>query len=274
MEQGFTKPNRNAASWDADVNANFTLIEKGYLLPLVVGPTTITSGQLVTTNNSGFAVAYNPSSLGGLGPLAVSLAVTSPGNTAYFLTRGALGDFAPYSGQFSPADPIYPSITTPGWVTNCLQNGALYTFGRCLNTASGQYLFDPVVRANLRQTHVQCGFAHCASTTLGVFSFGFMTVGNLGICDRLRIITRSCNSWRITLYANSARTTTLYDTVVNSGNIGVTTMDMIDDALFRYNCTDTASVFAVYGQIEVLSTAFTTINSDVFNVQMIGLRLR
>lgn len=272
MEQGFSKPNKNAANWDSDVNGNFTILERGHHFFAAVGPTTVVTGQLVSFNSSGFIVAHDPSSLGQVDGFAFQ--VTSPGNTAYFIARGSMGDFAAWSGQFAINDRIFPSVATPGWVTNCLDQAGLTYLGRCLSPSSGNYLLDNMPIAHHRVSDVRCGFMNAASVPTSIFSFFFPMAGNLGICETLRVRTLSCDNYRVTLYANSARSDVVYDTVVLSGNLSVRTIDMIDSALFPYRCTDAASVFVLHGAVEVLSSAATAINSDRVRVDATFLRFR
>lgn len=266
-DQGFTKPNRNAAGWDSDVNANFTIIERGYLFARACGPAAIASGQLVTFNASGFAAVYDP--FAALGPPdALAFNAASPGNTAYFLAWGAVSSFAPWSGQLpmTQGGRIAPSIRTPGWVTSCLDYGTMFDVGRVID--QGTYIFKPGARPAQFGSVVASGISHCASTNFGVFSFT-MQVGANGFNTRLRVATLSCDNYRVAFFADSAKLNAIYDTTINSGNLSVRTIDMIDAALWAYSLDYSSSdMFGrIYGTIEVLSSAATAINCGAFSVE-------
>jgi len=266
-DQGFTKPNRNAAGWDSDVNANFTIIERGYLIPRACGPAAISSGQLVTFNASGFAAVYDPFTA--LGPPdAVAINAASPGNTAYFLGWGAISSFSPWSGQMAMGQQarIVPSIRTPGWVTSCLDFGTMFDLGRVID--QGTYTFNPGAAPARFGTLTVSGISHCASTNFGVFSFT-MQVGANGFNTRLRVATLSCDNYRVAFFADSAKLNAIYDTAILSGNLSVRTITMIDAALWSYSLDYSSSdMFGrIYGTIEVLSSAATAINCGAFSVQ-------
>lgn len=265
MEQGFTKPNRNAASWDSDLNANFTLIERGFVFPGVCGPVAINTGQWVTHNASGFVVPYDAKSVG-MRPRGFAYQVTSPGNTGYFVRRGGVNSFSPYSGQLDLGAAFYPSVSSIGWVTSCLYNAGMHRLG--FTGRQGEYVFDAEPQKPTRVTDIRCGFAN---TTL-TFSFAFLYAGNKGIVEFFRIRSNSANNYSVRLFSNSGRTDVIYQSVVRSGQIAINTVDFQDNAMFPYYSTDTNSVFSIYGQIDVLSTAATTIDSDAFRIDATFLR--
>ena len=271
FNQGFTKPNRNAASWDADINANFTALEKGYVFPVTVGATSVVTGSIIDIASGYIANLYNGSTAE-RGPAAMCLQAGSPGNTVYCLQHGAVNSFTAYSGHLAPGVPFYPSIATPGWVTTSLSDASLYFLGRAF--AEGAFTFAPYARNNQRISNTVSGIAHCASGTLGVFSFG-MFVGAVGFNTQLRVRSNSCDNIRVTFYSNSARTTIIYDTAINSGNLGVRTIDMIDAAMWPYSMGLIAypGFGKIHGEVQVLSSAATAINSQAFQVNFIGMRL-
>ena len=277
ISQGFTKPNRNASSWDSDINANFTQLEKGYFVPAVCAANTaVFTGQLVTFNASGLAQAYNPIGNSLFRPSGIALETTSPGNTGYFLVRGALQQFTPWSGQLARQGNtarFFASIRTPGWVTTSANESA--------NIVIGHVLADGTYSISMRETppsvsgQTSSGQAHAASGALGVFSFS-MFVGAYGLNHVLRVKATSCDNFRATFYADSARTSIIYDTTVLSGNIGVRTYDMIDAAMWPFSLNISSSVLAgiIHGAVQVLSSAVTAINSDSFSCYFEHARYR
>lgn len=283
--QGFVKPNRNASSWDSDVNGNFTLSERGFVMPFVVGSTAVTTGQLLhaaissttLSNSAPIANIYGPyyAENQTLPPSALALQAGSPGNTIYGLVQGVLTDFAAFCGQLTNGDWFGASVDTPGWLTNSLDRANMFVLGRAW--ANGTLLFNPTGRPPSTRTQTVSGMAHCASTTLGVFSFFFESVGIGGFNSRLRIRSLSCDNYRVTIFSNSGKSTIIYDTAINSGNLGVRTIDLVDAAMWPYSL-DAAGIpplwGALHGTLEVLSSAATAINSQNFQINADFVRLR
>lgn len=265
MDQGFTFPNRNQANWDNDINANFARIGQGFYAPGVVGPTFIASGHVVTYNSSGLLERFNPHSFGNQ-PHGLSYQVVSPGNTGYIIAWGGITSFVTWSGQLKLGAPFYASARTPGWVTSCLDLAGMFQIG--VVGRQGEYLISPVQVPPARRTHVQCGFMNDST----VYSFALLHAGNRGINEELRIRTSSVNNYQVTLYSNSGRTDIFYQTQILSGNISVNTVDFKDAALFPYYSTDPNSPFAVYGKVEVLSSAATTVSSGFCRADFAALR--
>lgn len=282
MDQGFTKPNRNAASWDSDINANFTLLERGYVVPFVVGSQSVNTGTLVNivsagVNSYGVGNYHAPNGTGlvGLLPDLLCLQAGSPGNLVYGLSHGAINNFGPYSGQLSKGTFFTTSVLTPGWVSNCFDLGGMLTLGRVIS--DDIIFFNPNATTQRQFSRIVSGMAHAASGELSTFSFHLNNLGTYGFGAYLRVLSNSCDNYRITIYANSERSTIIYDTAINSGNLGVRTRDMIDASLFVYSLTgtDVTSLWgSLHGRLEVLSSAATAINSQNFSVTLAGMRIR
>lgn len=274
--QGFTLPNRNASGWDSDLNANFGLLERGFVMPFVVGTAAVNTGTLIqaasfSTGTLGIANIYQFPA--GNPPDALALQAGSPGNVVYGLVQGALTDFAAYSGQLLHGSVYGASVVTPGWVTSSFDQAPQWLLGRCLQ--NGVFTFNPTPRAATPYSRTESGMSHCASGTLGVFSFAMM-VGTLGMNTLVRVRSNSCDNYRLTFYANSGRSTIIYDTVINSGNLGVRTIDMQDAATWVYSLGVTPYPLygIIHGALQVLSSAATAINSQNFQVTFAVLRFR
>lgn len=271
MDQGFTFPNRNQNNWDSDLNENFRKVERGHVFPGVVGPVTTTSGMLISFNNSGFVIPFSASNVHEP-PDGVALQATSPGNTGYYAAWGSMNSFAPWSGQLTIGQPYYASVVSPGWVTQSLDQAGMHRLGMVIR--QGAYTFQPTRRNEFYGTHIRSGIAHCASVALGYFDFTVFGGVN-GICNHLRILSLSCDNYRATFFANSGRTSIIYDTAVLSGNLSVRTIDMDDSALWPYSVSNVGSMYGLlYGRIEVLSSAATAINSQAFQVRFVPNRER
>lgn len=259
QDQGFSFPSQNAADWDTDLNANFVLLQRGYVVPRIVGATAINTGFLVTLNSSGLAVAYDGRSFGLGEPFGIATQVGSPGNEADFVVWGAVSSVVTWSGQITLGAPVYASPYTPGLVVGPY-TGAMVEAGRALHVNG--VMFRPRMRETQVYTTVNCGFAFPTTT----FSFA-VDVGRRGIVRDLRVQAASVNNFQVTFYANSGRTDIAYQTRITSGQIAVNTIFLRDAALWPYEATDTASPFTIYGAVDVISSSVLTVVSGAFSVR-------
>lgn len=267
QNQGFAKPSQNASDWDTDLNANFTLLERGYVVPRVVGLTTINTGQVVHLNASAQLVPYDANSFDLGPPFGIATQQTSPGNTANPIVWGSVSSNAGWNFGAALGQPLYVAIGSPGLLVTSFA-GAMVQAGFAVG--SRDMVFRPNIRPPERRTFVGCGFL--AGPT-GTFSFA-LTAGRRGIVRDLTIQTVSVNNFSVTFWANSAQTEILYQTRITSGQIAVNTVRLRDAALWPYEATDTASPLTIYGRIDVTSSAVLTNNSGAVSVSLVLEQLR
>lgn len=246
--------------WDADINANFAIIDRGFHRKLTAA-TLINTGDICIVASGGIAVKHDPKSLSNTWGAAMAYKQVVSGATDTFLLWGAISSVGVWSGNITPGQPVYSSAVTPGFAVSSY-SAAAYPVGIALT--SNAMIFAPG-RPMLPEkiTQVQ---------TLGPFATGSthafnLNIGHRGFIRRVEV-ANSYSLWTMKFHSGSARVSSelLYET--QSG--GVTSNYLLDAAGFPYENTDTASPGMLFGNVLVSSGA----SSGYFTVRVVAERLR
>lgn len=248
------------ADWDTGLNANFTIIDRGFHAAFVAGAA-ISSGAVLWAASGGALFPYNARSLSLREPTAMAYKAVSSGETDYFLLRGIVSSIGVWSGNITPGRPVYVSPSTAGFCVSSYQ-AAAFAAGLALSQTAiyfnpGQYSHHELI------TQVQ---------SLGPLAIGSthtftLNVGNRGLIRIVEAVT-SFNNWSLQFYSGSVmvNSSLLFET--SSG--GITSTYLKDAAGFPYHNTDVASPGILLGKVAVNSG----VGSAYFNLTVSAERFR
>lgn len=247
------------ADWDSGLNANFTLLERGYHQTAVAGMA-INTGYALWQSSAGYWFHFNPNSEA-IRPHALALFAANSGESLQALVFGIVRSLAIHSA-IPQGGPVFVSVATPGFLVGSF-SGARRAVGRGI--VPGLF-FDANFGADLPEN-----LSRVASVEAVVNSAHYLSwdIGRHGWVRQLDINATTADLVSLTLYSNSARSTRLYETF--SG--GVTASgSFMDRAGFPYENTDPATISGlIYGTLQLNSGAVVTsanlsvtINADRF----------
>jgi hypothetical protein len=255
-QQGLSQPSNGQADWDTDLNANFTIVERGYRGKLVAGAA-INTGYIVAVDSAGYARPFNPTSQAAL-PRALAYKSVASGEEDFFIVRGSVRSLGALSNAV-PGETMFVSAVTPGFVVRSY-SGANRPIGFGISE-DGVY-FDPTVRV-LPEVITQVTTISAVTGSAHLFS---LDIGVRGIVRTLRSNGNSADLAEIKFWSGSARVASelLYETI--SGGVNVFSK-YIDQALFPYDNTEASTLSGlVFGSLKIMSAA--AVGSDTIFVQL------
>jgi hypothetical protein len=231
------------ADWDTGLNANFTVIDRGFHGRFTAG-IGISSGAILWAASGGIVLPYNSRSLALAEPVAMSYKAVNSGEADYFLLRGIVTSIGVWSGNIVAGRPVFVSPSTAGFAVSSY-SAAAYAAGIAISGtgiyfAPGQYSHRELITNAQSLGGLAVGSTH-----------GFtLNIGNRGLITRVEGIT-SWTNWTMKFFSGSAKVSSelLFETV--SG--GTTSSYLLDAAGFPYRNTDTASPGIIFGSVLVSS---------------------
>jgi hypothetical protein len=248
------------ADWDSGLNANFTVLDRGYHGAFQAGQA-ISSGAILWAASGGIVHPYNSRSLSLAEPIAMAYKAVASGETDYFLLQGIVTSIGVWSGNIVAGRPVFVSPSTAGFAVSSY-SAAAFAAGIAI---SGTGIYFSPGKFNHKEliTNVQ---------SLGGFAVGSthhitLNIGNRGQVTRVEAIT-SWTNWTLKFFSGSAKVSSelLFETV--SG--GITSTYLLDAAGMPYRNTDTASPGLIFGSVLVNSG----VASGYLNVTVIAERFR
>lgn len=252
-QQNFNKPSQGQADWDADLNANFTIAERGQHVKATAGEA-INTGDALWVNSGNFAFKFDPNSET-IYPHLLAYKSVASGEEDTFLHMGQVRSLAVWS-ECVPGEPVFVSPATPG---------ALVGSYSAASRPVGFGLFEDGVRfnpfQNLPEQLTRSNSVACVTGSDHLFS---VDIGKRGVVRQLKVIGDSADLVTVKLHSNSSRVASvrLYET--KSG--GVTTVgSFIDQALFPYANTDPSTLSGlIYATLHIESDA--AVGSDTLTL--------
>lgn len=260
-DQNFTLPSAGQADWDTDLNANFTIIGRGYHKLFTAG-SEIRTGTIVTVSSDGYANAFDPSSLSNT-PHAFAYKAVASGEQDTFLLHGVVRSVGVLSGAI-PGKPFFSSAITPGVVVASYsaadRSGGIGVEEDGIYFSPGRGGALPEILARSVQVTAVTGSSH----------FFTMDGGRYGSVRRILATGASADLVELSFYSNSSRADLLFQTL--SGGVSVVG-SFIDQAGLPYYNSDASTLSGlVYGTLEVKSAA--AVGSDTIDVSVTFERFR
>lgn len=262
-DQNISIPTAGQSDWDTDLNANFTIMSRGFHALMVAGDD-INTGNIVTVTSDGFARLFDPQSFDNQ-PQAFAYKAVNSGEEDTFLLRGivrslsVLSPAVPGERMFGAADGTgfavgsYSASNRP--IGTAIQEDGLYF------SPGDEYLPETLVRSAIA-TDIIRGPANLVNFDLDG--------GRGGFVRQLITIGASADLVEIALYANSARSELLFQTV--SGGISVVG-SFIDQAGFPFYNSEVSTINGlIYGTLELKSLA--AVASDTIGLSVVFERNR
>lgn len=267
--QQFETPTEGQADWDTALSGNIQIAERGYHVYGTAGAA-CNSGQVCLVNSAGYIVPYDARSLS-TRPQLMSYKSVASGESGQFISDGGVTSMAIWSGHLKIGAPVFVSPASLGFCVSSYA-GAGHPVGYA--TAVNAIRFNP-------------GQPLYPELTTETFSVGPVLVGsqgdfalslaNRGFAQRLEVRAQSANLYKVQFWSGSARVNSelLYETLTRSTSLGsgdINSVYMIDQAMFPWFNTDTASPALVFGRISVQSGC--QVNSSNFSVSLQVERFR
>lgn len=261
-----------ANDWDTALNANFALLEKGFTFRVIAG-TQVNTNTAIYITNSGYAVPYDPRSMGLGPPPAVSRLAVASGASGLFTHMGTVRSMA--SASLVAGAPVFAS-PNPASLGMLVSSYAGYSFpiGTALSAnaivVQPQRIFPELI------TLVESGVAYVNAASYFNFS---VPIGHRGIITKLEVGANSLSDYafKVQLWSGSARASSeaVYETLTRSWAVSsrdVASSSYKDAAGFPFKNTDTASWALLFGRITVQSGHGATSGSFSVSVEMERLR--
>lgn len=253
-DQNFTLPTAGQADWDSDLNANFTIIARGYHVLGTAG-TAIDTGQIVSVTSDGYFRIFDPNSTTTF-PHAFAYKAVSSGAQDTFLLQGMVRSLG-INSPAVPGEDLFASQLGSGYIVGSY-SGADRPVGYGTQEdgfyfAPGQQRFPEFITRSVEITAV--------TGSLHLFT---LDGGRGGFVRHLTAIGNSADLVEIQLWTNSARTSPLFETI--SG--GVTVVGSFrDQAGFPYWNTDASTINGlIYGTMQVMSDS--AVGSDTIGMSV------
>lgn len=250
------------ADWDSGLNANFTLLERGYHVSGVAG-TDINTGSALWITSGNFFVPFDPNSAD-IRPRAYLFTSASSGESIQALITGIVRSLG-INSPAVPGEDLFVSALTPGALV-----GSYSAASRRVGYGVGGWgiYFNPFM-AGVEERLTRVTTINAVTGSSHLFS---LDGGKYGWVREVRVIGSSADLVTIKFHSGSARTDgeRLYETV--SGGIS-TVGSFIDRAGWPYENTETGTLSGLtFGSLMVNSAA--SVGSDTIGVQLIFDRTR
>lgn len=246
-----------AADWDADIDANFRIIERGYHVTQRAG-LAINTGMVLWCDSAGFFRPFDPNS-GSILPMAFSYTAAASGDTMQAVAWGIVRSLGITSAVL-PGQAAWVSAATPGVVCG---SSAIQHVPVGLGLPGG-FMFSPA-RMNTQSFGSGATYAPTFFTSslainavVGSLHTFTMSLGGLhGWNRRVRANASSGSNVEIKFFADAGLTDLQYSTI--SG--GISAVNSFNDrAGWPYDCNSGT----MYGTCMILSG---DVNSAAINVQ-------
>lgn len=251
------------ADWDSGLNANFTILERGYHATVQFGAD-VNTGYVLWINSGGFAFHFNPNSED-IFPHAIAITGGSSGDTKQVLISGIMRSLDIHSPA-TPGQDLFVSAATEGLVV-----GSYSAASRRIGwgvSQSGLYFNPHGNRGEIEQlTRVESFLA----VTGSLHNFA-LDVGKRGWVREVRMIGASADLVSLTFWSGSSRVGSerLFETI--SGGVTVVGSHL-DRAGWPYENTEANTLSGlVFGRLQVMSAA--AVGSDTISVRLIVDRFR
>lgn len=253
-DQNFTLPTAGQADWDSDLNANFTIIGRGYHVLLSAG-TDVDTGQVCWINSGSFVFPFDPNSADIKPQLYAYKAVTS-GSQDTFLLQGMVYSLG-INTPAVPGEDVFVSQLGSGYIVGSFSGAdrpvGFGTHEGGLYFSPGRQLFPEFITRSV-EINLVTGSSHLFT----------LDGGKGGFVRHLTAIGASADLVEIQLWTNSARTDPIYETI--SGGVNVVG-SFRDQAGFPYWNTDASTISGnIYGTMQVLSAA--AVGSDTIGMSV------
>jgi hypothetical protein len=249
-DQQFELQSAGQADWDSGLNANFSILERGYHGVFQAG-TAINTGYVCWINSAGFAFPFDPRSED-IRPHGLAYVAASSGANISLLLTGIVRSL----GVFSPAVPgldVFVSPVTPGLILSSYSAASRRVgFG----VAETGIYFNPGPWP-VQETLTRVFSINAVINSEHLFS---LDVGKRGWVREAKMISNSADLVTLKFHSGSTRVGSerLYET--KSG--GVTTVgSFVDRAGWPYENTEANTLSGlVFGTVQIRSGAGVTSN--------------
>lgn len=261
-DNNLSLPSAGQADWDTDLNANFTLLERGFTIRAMAGAV-VATGAVVSQNSAGFMLAHNPVSFDLFIPQYFAYRRVNSGEEAYFLRSGIVRSL----DILSPSVPGQPMFASASGFAVGSYSGAAFPIG--VGIGDRAVYFDPGRFFQFTEKLTRTTTVTVSTGTAQNFS---LDIGKRGWIRQLMLQGASADLMRVRLWSNSTRAASelLYET--KSGGISVVG-SFIDQAGFPYENTITSSISGlVFGQLDVQTGC--VVNTDTIGVTLVAERHR
>lgn len=253
------------ADWDAGLNANFTILERGQHVTIPAGQD-VNTGHVCWIDSGGFAHHYDPNSLD-IRPHAIAWTGANSGADVQLLVRGTIRSL----DIVSPAVPginAYVSGSTPGVVVNSY-SGSYPPIG--YGIGAGQLFFDP----HINQPMERITAVHTENPAVESMHLFELDLGGYGWVREVDMKAESGDLIRLWFYSNSNRAAGDLIYQVLSGGVDATSQGdfggFYDRAGWPFENTDANTISGlIYGVVEVHSLG--SVGSTNLNVTLVAER--
>ena len=264
-DQQLESQTAGTADWDAGLNADNTILERGYHVTIPAGMV-VNTGHVVWVDSGGFAHHYDPNSIS-IRPHAYSPFGASSGDDVQLLVRGAIRSLDINSNALAGED-VYVSPVTPGMIVGSY-SASWPPVGWAL--ADSQIYFDPHLVAPVERI-TRTFSIEFALESLHMFQMDF---GGYGWIRNTDIKAESGDLMNLSFYSNSNRAGSDLLFQVLSGGVDATSAGDFGgfhtSSGWPFENTDPATITGlIYGTVEVHSLG--SVNSTALQVILTGER--
>lgn len=248
------------ADWDSGLNANFTILERGYHQTAVAGMN-VNTGFALWQSSAGFWYHFNPNSED-IRPHALAPVAANSGESLQALVFGIVRSLSIHSAVPQGQD-VFVSAATPGMLVGSY-SAASRPIGR--NIVPGIF-FNP----RKQETELITRTASIAGPVVNTPFFFTLDVGKNVWVRQFQLLSNSADQVSFLWHANSARTVRLYETISGGINTSSGIASDGDRAGFAVFNSDVGTLSGlIYGTILINSGSF--VSSSDFNVAIRGYR--
>lgn len=266
----FEQGTEGQADWDTMNNANWAIAERGYHITGYAG-TAISTGQACLVGSDSYIWPMDARSLANV-PHCLAYRAVSSGEQAMFVSEGAVTSMAIWSGHLKIGAPVFVS---PGSMGFCVSSYAGHGAPIGYAIAQDAIRVRPGYPSILPELTTEV--ATVGPVLVGSYGDFALKLANRGIARKVEIVSDSGDAWKVQFWSGSARVSSeaLYETLTRStsaGSVDVNSRYFLDQAMFPWFNTDTASAALVFGRITVQSGS--AVNTATFGVTVQVERFR
>ncbi len=264
-DQQLESQTAGTADWDSGLNANFTILERGYHVTVPAGMV-VNTGYVLWVDSGGFGHHYDPNSVD-IRPHGYAWTGATSGSDVHMLVRGTIRSLDINSAVVAGHN-AYVSGAVPGVVV-ASYSGAWPSIG--WGVGEGQLYFDPHMAQPVDRI-TQTFSIEFALESLHMFQ---LDMGRYGWIRETTMKAESGDLMRLWFYSNSARDADKLLYQVLSGGVDATSQGdfggFYDRAGWPFENTDASTINGlIYGTVEVHSLG--SVNSTNVQVTLVGER--